>query len=107
MKPQKVVSYEEWLTARKQHLKNEKALTRMRDMLARERRALPWVKVDKRYVFDTAEGRKTLGDLFGNNSQLIVQHSACGGTTSTQAVRAARSTPTMPRARWCTSSITM
>jgi predicted dithiol-disulfide oxidoreductase (DUF899 family) len=74
MQPHKVASYEDWLKARKAHLKNEKALTRMRDMVARERRELPWVKVDKRYVFDTTEGKKTLADLFGRNSQLIVHH---------------------------------
>lgn len=74
MQPHKVVSYEEWLKARKAHLKNEKALTRMSDMLARERRELPWVKVEKRYAFETPEGKKTLADLFGKNSQLIVQH---------------------------------
>jgi predicted dithiol-disulfide oxidoreductase (DUF899 family) len=74
MQPHKVVPYEDWLTARKQHLKNEKALTRMRDMVARERRELPWVKVEKRYTFDTPQGRKSLAELFGKNSQLIVQH---------------------------------
>jgi predicted dithiol-disulfide oxidoreductase (DUF899 family) len=74
MQPHKVVSYEDWLTARKRHLKNEKALTRMRDLVAAERRTLPWVKVEKRYVFDTTQGRKTLADLFGRNGQLIVQH---------------------------------
>jgi predicted dithiol-disulfide oxidoreductase (DUF899 family) len=74
MQPHKVVSYEDWLTARKRHLKNEKALTRMRDMVAAERRTLPWVKVEKRYVFDTTDGKRTLADLFGANSQLIVQH---------------------------------
>ena len=51
MKPSKVVSREAWLVARKAHLKNEKALTRMRDMVAAERRSLPWVKVEKEYVF--------------------------------------------------------
>jgi predicted dithiol-disulfide oxidoreductase (DUF899 family) len=55
-------------------LKNEKALTRMRDLVAAERRTLPWVKVEKRYVFDTAHGKKTLADLFGRNSQLIIHH---------------------------------
>jgi predicted dithiol-disulfide oxidoreductase (DUF899 family) len=69
-----VVSREEWLAARKAHLKNEKALTRMRDMVAAERRALPWVKVEKNYVFDTPDGERTLSDLFGRNSQLIVYH---------------------------------
>jgi predicted dithiol-disulfide oxidoreductase (DUF899 family) len=69
-----VVSREEWIEARKAHLKNEKALTRMRDMVSAERRALPWVKVEKKYVFDTPTGKKTLADLFGKNSQLIVYH---------------------------------
>lgn len=70
----KVVSRAEWLEARKAHLKNEKALTRMRDMLARERRALPWVRVEKDYVFEAPEGKVTLANLFGRNSQLIVHH---------------------------------
>ena len=60
--------------ARKAHLKNEKALTRMRDLVNAERRALPWVKVEKEYVFDTPDGKKTLAELFGSNSQLIVYH---------------------------------
>jgi predicted dithiol-disulfide oxidoreductase (DUF899 family) len=74
MQPHKIVSHEEWLAARERHLKNEKALTRMRDMVAAERRTLPWVKVEKNYVFDTTEGKKTLADLFGGNSQLIIHH---------------------------------
>jgi len=69
-----IVSREEWLAARKAHLKNEKALTRMRDLVAAERRTLPWVKIDKEYVFDTAAGKETLADLFGANSQLIIHH---------------------------------
>jgi predicted dithiol-disulfide oxidoreductase (DUF899 family) len=68
------VSREEWLAARKAHLKNEKALTRLRDLVAAERRALPWVKVEKQYVFDTAEGKRTLAQLFEGRSQLIVYH---------------------------------
>jgi len=70
----KIASREEWLAARKTHLKNEKALTRMRDLVSAERRALPWVKVEKEYVFDTPEGKKTLAELFGRNSQLIIHH---------------------------------
>ena len=69
-----IVSREEWLAARKAHLKNEKALTRMRDLVAAERRTLPWVKIDKDYVFDTTEGKQSLADLFGGNSQLIIHH---------------------------------
>ena len=70
----KVVSRDEWIAARKAHLKNEKALTRMRDLVAAERRTLPWVRVDKDYVFDTPQGKKRLADLFNGRSQLIIHH---------------------------------
>jgi predicted dithiol-disulfide oxidoreductase (DUF899 family) len=70
----RIVSREEWLEARKEHLKSERALMRMRDLVAAERRTLPWVKVIKQYVFDTTEGSKSLADLFGSNSQLLVYH---------------------------------
>ncbi|HET9904243.1 MAG TPA: thioredoxin family protein [Xanthobacteraceae bacterium] len=69
-----VVSREEWLAARKRLLTREKQLTRTLDAVAAERRHLPWVAVDKRYVFDTPEGQRTLAELFGRNSQLIVYH---------------------------------
>lgn len=74
MEHPKIVSREEWLEARKKHLKDEKALTRMRDLVAADRRRLPWVKIEKDYVFDTPAGEKTLADLFGQNSQLIIHH---------------------------------
>jgi len=70
----KIVSREEWLAARKKLLAKEKQLTRERDALAAERRQLPWVKVDKNYVFDSPDGRKTLANLFDGRSQLIVYH---------------------------------
>ena len=70
----RIVSRDQWLAARKAHLKNEKALTRMRDLVAAERRSLPWVKIEKDYVFDTTEGKRTLAELFGRNSQLIIHH---------------------------------
>ena len=70
----KVVSQTEWLTARKQLLKKEKELTKLRDALSQERRELPWVKVDKEYVFDAPGGKKTLAELFEGRSQLIVYH---------------------------------
>jgi predicted dithiol-disulfide oxidoreductase (DUF899 family) len=69
-----VVSRDEWLAARLQHLAREKELTRLRDRLSAERRELPWVKVEKEYVFDTPDGKKTLADLFDGRSQLIVKH---------------------------------
>jgi len=69
-----VVSRAEWLSARREHLAREKALTHQRDQLSADRRALPWVKIDETYSFDTPDGRQTLAELFGNNSQLIVYH---------------------------------
>jgi predicted dithiol-disulfide oxidoreductase (DUF899 family) len=70
----KVVSRDEWLAARKKLLAKEKQLTRGRDAIAAERRQLPWVKVEKNYVFDSPSGKKTLADLFDGRSQLIVYH---------------------------------
>jgi predicted dithiol-disulfide oxidoreductase (DUF899 family) len=74
MQPHKIVSREEWIEARRAHMAHEKEYTRARDRLSEERRALPWVKVDKDYVFDGPDGRKTLADLFRGRSQLVVQH---------------------------------
>jgi len=70
----KIVSRDEWLITRKQLLAREKQLTRERDAIAAERRSLPWVKVDKAYVFDSSSGKKTLSDLFEGKSQLMVYH---------------------------------
>lgn len=69
-----VVSGDRWLAARKTLLAREKELTRLQDQIARERRALPWVRVDKDYAFDTLEGPRSLADLFEGRSQLLVQH---------------------------------
>ncbi len=77
---------EEWLAARKQLLVREKELTRMRDQLAAERRALPWVRLDKTYIFDAPEGKVTLGDLFAGRSQLFVKHFMLGPGQTTQCV---------------------
>jgi predicted dithiol-disulfide oxidoreductase (DUF899 family) len=74
----KVVSRKDWIAARKAHLADEKALTKARDRLSAERRALPWVRVEKTYAFDTPEGKKTLADLFDGRSQLVVYHFMLG-----------------------------
>lgn len=74
MKHNRIVSQDEWLAARKQHLSKEKEFTRLRDELSRQRRELPWVKVEKPYVFDGPNGKETLADLFAGRSQLIVYH---------------------------------
>jgi predicted dithiol-disulfide oxidoreductase (DUF899 family) len=78
MEPHKVVSQDEWIAARKAHLADEKAFTKARDALSRKRRELPWVKVEKDYVFDGPNGKETLADLFGGKSQLIVYHFMLG-----------------------------
>ena len=78
MQPHKLVSRDEWLIARKAHLAKEKEFSRARDELARQRRDLPWVKVDKSYVFDGPKGKVTLADLFGGRSQLIIYHFMLG-----------------------------
>jgi predicted dithiol-disulfide oxidoreductase (DUF899 family) len=68
------VSRAEWLSERKQLLAQEKELTRHRDAVSAELRKLPMVKIEKEYMFESREGRKTLRDLFGTRSQLIVYH---------------------------------
>lgn len=70
----KVVSPSDWLAARKAFLAKEKEFTKARDALSAARRELPWMKIDKSYVFDTVDGRKSLADLFDGRSQLIVYH---------------------------------
>lgn len=80
MSRQPIVSREAWVEARKDLLAREKENTRQRDELARQRRALPWVRVDKDYVFDapvggaSPAGKASLADLFGPRSQLLVYH---------------------------------
>lgn len=73
-----VVSREDWIAARKAFLQREKEFTRLRDQLSAERRALPWVRVAKEYLFEGPDGRETLSDLFAGRSQLIVQHLMLG-----------------------------
>lgn len=70
----RIVSHEEWLKARTAFMAKEKEFTPLRDELARERRALPWERVEKDYVFEAPEGRTTLANLFGGKSQLVVYH---------------------------------
>jgi predicted dithiol-disulfide oxidoreductase (DUF899 family) len=70
----RIVSRETWTEERVALLKKEKELTRLRDKLCAERRQLPWVRVEKTYVFDTPEGKRTLADLFDGRSQLVVNH---------------------------------
>jgi predicted dithiol-disulfide oxidoreductase (DUF899 family) len=83
----RIVSRDEWLAARKAHLAREKELTRIQDQVSAERRELPWVRIEKDYLFEGPDGKETLADLFGRHSQLIVYHfmfgpgwkEGCGG----------------------------
>lgn len=78
MEMPKVVSHEQWLKARLELLAAEREHTHQRDALARRRRALPWERVGKQYVFDTPEGQRTLAELFEGRRQLLVQHFMLG-----------------------------
>jgi predicted dithiol-disulfide oxidoreductase (DUF899 family) len=74
MQPHPIVSREQWIEARKAHMAREKEFTRARDALSEARRSLPWVKVDKDYVFEGPAGKLTLAELFKGRPQLVVQH---------------------------------
>jgi predicted dithiol-disulfide oxidoreductase (DUF899 family) len=71
---QQIVSREEWLVARKALFEKERAMTHALDALRAERRELPWVRVEKAYIFEGSDGPRTLGDLFGGRSQLAIYH---------------------------------
>ena len=73
-KEHKVVSEKQWLAARKKLLLEEKKFTKLRDKLNQKRRDLPWVKVEKDYIFEGPDGEETLSDLFNGKSQLITYH---------------------------------
>jgi predicted dithiol-disulfide oxidoreductase (DUF899 family) len=70
----RVVRHDEWIAERKELLAKEKEFTRLRDDLSRQRRSLPWQRVEKEYVFEGAEGRRALPELFDGRSQLVVYH---------------------------------
>jgi predicted dithiol-disulfide oxidoreductase (DUF899 family) len=78
MKTPRVVSREDWLAARVALLEQEKAFTRQRDRLTAERRSLPWVRVEKNYVFEGPSGPVTLAELFAGRSQLFIKHFMMG-----------------------------
>jgi predicted dithiol-disulfide oxidoreductase (DUF899 family) len=68
------VTREQWLAERRELLEREKELTHLSDELARQRQELPWVRIDKEYVFETPDGSRTLAELFDGRSQLVVYH---------------------------------
>ena len=101
-----VSSREQWLDARRRLLAREKQLTRLRDQVAAERRELPWVRVDKDYRFQGERGERSLAELFGGNSQLIVYHFmfAPGWAKAASAVRSSPTTSTAPTGTWRTTT---
>jgi len=78
LQQQKVVSHDDWTAARKEYLVKEKEFSRQRDEMSRLRRELPMEKVEKAYVFDGANGKETLADLFDGRSQLVIYHFMLG-----------------------------
>jgi predicted dithiol-disulfide oxidoreductase (DUF899 family) len=82
----KIVSQAEWLVARRDLLRREKELTHLRDEITRHRRELPWVKVEKEYLFDAPEGKVTLAELFDGRSQLFLKHFMMGPGAAHQCV---------------------
>ncbi len=74
MEGHKVVDHAAWVAARQKHLIKEKEFTRLRDQVTRERQALPWERVEKEYSFEGPDGRLSLRDLFGGQSQLVIYH---------------------------------
>jgi predicted dithiol-disulfide oxidoreductase (DUF899 family) len=83
MQRSQIVSREEWLAARERLLEKEKEFTKLRDELSVERRALPWVRIDEPYEFESERGKLSLGDLFGEKTQLMVKHFMFGPDWST------------------------
>ena len=86
MQSHPIVTKQDWIEARRALLAEEKELTRLRDRLAEDRRGLPWVKIEKPYVFDSPTGKVSLADLFGGRSQLYVKHFMMAPGTTTQCV---------------------
>jgi predicted dithiol-disulfide oxidoreductase (DUF899 family) len=86
MEPNRIVSEAEWMEARRALLAKEKELTRLRDRLSAEQRALPWVRIEKPYVFDAPGGKVTLAELFDGRSQLFIKHFMMGPGAAHQCV---------------------
>jgi len=80
----RVVSHGEWVEARKRHLVEEKKFTKLRDQLSQARRDLPWELVEKEYVFEGLQGKKTLDQLFDGHGQLVIYHAMFNPETASE-----------------------
>ena len=107
MSDHEVVNRQEWAAAREELLAREKEHTRLSDELARQRRELPWVRVEKEYRFETDEGTRKLAGLFDGRSQLLVYHFMFGPQLQGPARPALMPTPhpltTSTSVRWAIS----
>lgn len=86
MEPSHIATRDDWLTARRALLEQEKAHTKMKDEITKARQALPWVRLDKDYVFETESGEASLGSLFNGHRQLIIYHFMFGPAWETGCV---------------------
>jgi predicted dithiol-disulfide oxidoreductase (DUF899 family) len=102
----KIGSREEWKAAREELLAREKEHTRMGDELARQRRQLPWVPVEKEYRFETDEGTRTLAELFDRRSQLLVYHFMFGPSYEAGCFSFDLGPPTTERQHFALGSVT-
>jgi predicted dithiol-disulfide oxidoreductase (DUF899 family) len=97
MENHEVVPPDAWLEARKRLLVQEKEFTRLRDQLSRQRRELPWERVEKDYAFDGPQGTMSLADLFAGKRQLLTYHFMfLSGTRGARTARSGRTTSTRP-----------
>ncbi len=96
----RVVSHDEWVAARKKHLVDEKEFTKARDRLSQARRDLPWELVDKEYVFEGADGRRTLRELFDERGQLVIYHAMFNPDTVSESTTWTKDAPCFACSFW-------
>jgi predicted dithiol-disulfide oxidoreductase (DUF899 family) len=96
----KVVSHEEWVEARKRHLVEEKRFTKVRDQLSQTRRDLPWELVDKEYVFEGQQGKRTLDQLFDGRGQLLTYHAMFNPETASEHTTWTKDSPCFACSFW-------
>jgi predicted dithiol-disulfide oxidoreductase (DUF899 family) len=96
----KVVSHAEWEAARKRHLAEEKKFTKLRDELSAARRDLPWELVEKEYIFDGPQGRRTLDELFEGRGQLVIYHAMFNPDTASEHTTWTKDSPCFACSFW-------
>ena len=96
----RVVSHTEWEKARRQHLTEEKKLTKLRDQLSQARRDLPWERVEKDYVFEAPQGRRSLGELFEGRGQLVIYHAMFNPDTASERTTYTKDAPCFSCSFW-------